>query len=197
MPAKGTSLLIAGAGAIFLWSGLTGKQWSGVLRNVISGQDPKKAQTTQRISALNVQIADTSGGSGGVSGGAVTTALPSSPGSVAAYKSFAMTLMLSHGWGLGQQWTDFQWIVDHESGWNNQATNSSSGAYGIGQALGHGTANTRGTRSNMYGNYGTSDAICRAANSGNGFAQLIWMCNYIAQVYGNPSNTRARYNQGY
>lgn len=182
---------------MFLWSGLTGKQWSGVLRNVISGKNPRTAPTTTGIQPLNVQIADTGSGGGGNSGGTVTTGIPNTPGSGTAYKTFAMSLMLAHGWGLGQQWTDFQWVVDHESGWNNMATNSSSGAFGIAQALGHGTANTRGSVTNEYGNFGTSDATCRAANSGNGFAQLIWMCNYIASRYGNPSNTRAQYNQGY
>jgi hypothetical protein len=193
MPAKGTYLAIAGVGAIFLWSGIKGKTWSGVLRNVITGKDPKQAQTTAEIQALNVQDV----GGGGASGPAVSTALPGGTGSTTAYKAFAMTLMAGHGWGLGQQWTDFQWVVDHESGWNNTATNPSSGAYGIAQALGHGTASTRGSVTNQYGNFGTSDAICRAANSGNGFAQLIWMCNYIAIRYGTPSHVRAVYNQGY
>jgi len=194
VPAKGTYLAIAGIGGILLWSGLKGKSWSSVLRQVISGKDPLSAKTTARIQPLNVQDVGSSSGTGSA---AVDTALPSGSGNTAAYKAFAMTLMAAHGWGLGQQWTDFQWVIDHESGWNNLARNSSSGAFGIGQALGHGTSATKGTLANEYGNYGTSDATCRAANSGNGFAQLIWMCNYIAQVYGSPSNTRARYNQGY
>lgn len=114
------------------------------------------------------------------------------------YKAFAMALMLRHGWGLGQQWTDFQWIEMHEAGWNPYARNPSSGAFGIAQALGHGNANTAAPNGeNNYGNFGTSDAICRAANGGNGYAQLIWMMNYIQIVYGSPSNARARYNLGY
>jgi len=195
MPAKGTYFAVAGLGGIFLWSGLTGKSWSDVFRRVISGKNPREAAGTQTIQALNVSLPEGTGSGSG--GGAVNTAVPGTSGSTAAYKSFAMSLMLAHGWGLGQQWTDFQWVEDHEAGWNNLARNSSSGAFGIAQALGHGTANTRGTLANEYGNYGTPDATCRAANSGNGFAQLIWMCNYIRQVYGSPSNTRARYNQGY
>lgn len=196
MPAKGTYLLVAGAGAIFLWSGLKGKSVTGVLRNVVSGQDPAKAQTSSKIQQLNVQ--DTSSSDGSSGGTAVTTALPNVPGKTAAYKAFAITLMLAHGWGLGQQWTDFQWVVEHESNWIPTNTNPSSGAFGIAQALGHGTANTRAASGeNNYGNYGTSDVTCKLANGGNGFAQLIWMCNYIAEVYGSPTNTRARYNQGY
>jgi fibronectin type III domain protein len=130
----------------------------------------------------------------------VANRVPSGTGGIAGvgYRAFARALMLRHGWGLGQQWTDFQWIVMAESGWNSLATNPQSGAFGIAQALGHGTANTRAADGeNNYGNFSTSDAICRAANSGNGFAQLVWMCNYIATVYGSPSGARARYNLGY
>lgn len=38
MPLKAGYLLAAGGGAILLYSGLRGKSWSGVLRNVISGK---------------------------------------------------------------------------------------------------------------------------------------------------------------
>jgi Fibronectin type III domain len=126
--------------------------------------------------------------------------VPSGTGGItgAGYRAFARVLMLRHGWGLGQQWTDFQWIEMSEAGWNPRATNPSSGAFGIAQALGHGTANTAAADGeNNYGNFSTSDALCRAANGGNGFAQLVWMCNYIGIVYGSPSNARARYNEGY
>ncbi|MBY8884063.1 lytic transglycosylase domain-containing protein [Streptomyces sp. PTM05] len=37
--------------------------------------------------------------------------------------------------GNEQQYECFSWIVTHESGWNYQATNASSGAYGLVQAL--------------------------------------------------------------
>lgn len=52
MPVKGTYLAIAGIGGVFLWSGLKGKSWSSVLRNVISGQNPASATTTQGITQL-------------------------------------------------------------------------------------------------------------------------------------------------
>jgi hypothetical protein len=130
----------------------------------------------------------------------VANRVPAGTGGIAGigYRAFARVLMLRHGWGLGQQWTDFQWIENAEAGWNPRATNPSSGAFGIAQALGHGTANTAAADGeNNYGNFSCSDALCRAANSGNGFAQLVWMCNYIMIVYGSPSNARARYNLGY
>jgi hypothetical protein len=195
VPAKGTYLAIAGFGGIFVWSAIKGKSWSSVFRDLISGKNPVNAVTTQAITPLPVMPGT---GAGGGTSSAVGTAVPSGSGSTAAFKAFAMTLMVKHGWGLGQQWTDFQWVVMHESGWNRNAKNPSSGAYGIAQALGHGTSATRAANGeNNYGNFGTSDAVCRSANGGNGFSQLIWMCNYIGIVYGSPSNTRARYNQGY
>lgn len=49
MPAKGAYLLIAGGGAILLWSGVRGKSWSTVLRDVVSGQNPTKAPNTNPI----------------------------------------------------------------------------------------------------------------------------------------------------
>src|SRR5215470_1497074 len=191
MPAKGMYFALAGGGMIVLWAGLKGKSPASVLRSVIAGKPPGQAQTTALITPLDVSDGSAGGGS------TASATIPAIPGNVAAYKAFAMTLMVKHGWGLGQQWTDFQWVVEHESNWDNHATNSSSGAYGIAQALGHGNANTRAANGeNNYGDFGTSDATCKAANGGNGFAQLVWMTNYIAQVYGSPSNTRARYNQG-
>lgn len=110
------------------------------------------------------------------------------------YKAFAMALMLRHGWGLGQQWTDFQDIEMHEAGWNPYARNPVTGAFGIAQALGHGNANTAAASGeNNYGGFNTSDAICRAANGGNGYAQLIWMMNYIQIVYGSPARAWGQY----
>lgn len=128
----------------------------------------------------------------GVTPNSGRAAIPSVSG--LTYRVFARLLMLRHGWGLGQQWTDFQLLEDHEAGWNPWARNPASGAFGIAQALGHGTANTAAASGeNNYGGFGTSDTVCRAANSGNGYAQLIWMMNYIAIVYGSPAAAWAQY----
>jgi Transglycosylase SLT domain len=200
MPVKGGYLFIAGTGAVLLWSGLKGKSWSAVIRDLISGNPPSSSTASNLIGGP--VSADTAAGVNLQDGGGSVT-LPGGPAkagdvsaaAIASYKAFAAALVIKHGWP--GQMGDLTWIVEHESNWNPNATNSSSGAYGIAQALGHGTANTRGTKSNMYGNYGTSDAICKSANSGNGYSQLIWMCNYLKAAYGSPSVARARYNQGY
>jgi peptidoglycan DL-endopeptidase CwlO len=49
MPAKGGYLLVAGGGAILLWSGLRGKSWSVVIRDLVSGQNPDKAPAANPI----------------------------------------------------------------------------------------------------------------------------------------------------
>jgi len=181
MPVKGTYLAIAGGGIILLWSGLAGKSWSTVLRNVIAGKDPKSASNVygiQGTSAISTSI---------LSGEVSTRNLPKG-GNSAANRAAAEIIAARYGW-TGADWKalDYGWGT-LESGFNSLATNPSSGAFGIAQALGHGTASTRGSITNEYGNYGTSDAICRAANSGNGPAQIVWGCNYIKQTYGRPSN---------
>lgn len=49
MPVKGTYLAIAGGGAVLLWSGVRGKQWSSVLRNIIGGKNPATTASTLAI----------------------------------------------------------------------------------------------------------------------------------------------------
>jgi hypothetical protein len=179
MPVKGSYLAIAGAGGLLLWSGLKGKQWSDVLRQLIAGKKPGAATTAYTISGTNPTIAAFGYGAGGSTTGALTAP------EAGTYKAFALVLLAKYGWG--NQFAAFNNIVMAESSWNPRIANPGSGAFGIAQALGHGTSSTRGTLTNMYGNYGTSDATCRAANSGNGYAQLIWMMSYIKEAYGSPN----------
>lgn len=69
MPVKGTYLAIAGAGGLLLWSGLKGKQWSAVLRQLIAGKQPGAATTAYTISGTNPSAF----GYGGMAGGTVGT----------------------------------------------------------------------------------------------------------------------------
>lgn len=98
-----------------------------------------------------------------------------------------------YGWGKGSNWNSLLQIIAHESGGNPNATNSSSGAYGIAQALGHGGSNTAGCGRNEYGGYGLSPEQAKQANCGNAWYQLIWMMNYIKQAYGSPDKAWAQY----
>ena len=73
-------------------------------------------------------------------------------------------------WG-DAYWPYFEDIVRRESGWNIHATNPSSGAYGIPQAL-----------------PGDKMASAGADWRTNGYTQLRWMVGYLASRWGNPLN---------
>lgn len=99
-------------------------------------------------------------------------------------QTYARNLLSKYGWS--GQWDSFNNIVNAESGWNPLVANRTSGAYGIAQALGHGDNASQGTYANEYGGYGLTDAQAKAANSGNGYYQVLWMMNYIQSRYGSP-----------
>jgi hypothetical protein len=168
MPVKGSYLLVAGGGAIVLWSGIRGHKWSSVLRDVISG---KKLPTTTEMAIQSSQAAFT--GSGATATGAVSsTALG---GSVAKNKAIGAVLATAYGWGPGTtNWQSLVALWTRESGWNNHAKNPASGAYGIPQAL---PANKMG-------------ALANPPTSSAG-AQITWGLKYIKQTYGNPNNAEA------
>ena len=91
-------------------------------------------------------------------------------GSVGQYQSYAAERCSSYGWSQ----TDFDCLVrlwNKESGWNPNAYNSYSGAYGIPQALPGSKMASAG--SDYRTNYKT---------------QINWGLNYIRSRYGNPQN---------
>ena len=171
---------MTGLGALLLYSGLKGKKFSDALRSVLAGSSPSTATQANPISSqpgVNPNIDP--------SVVAQIQGNPPNAAKIASYKAYAVSLLPAYGWPT--QFGALNNIVIAESGWNDHAFNP-SGAFGIAQALGHGTANTRAsTGMNAYGNYGTPDWICKRANSGNGYAQLVWMLNYIKQAYGSPN----------
>lgn len=68
---------------------------------------------------------------------------------------------------------DLNWIINHESGWRVNATNPSSGAYGLGQAL-------PGNKMASAGKDWKTNAI----------TQLKWVKSYIKGRYGNAANAK-------
>ncbi len=76
-------------------------------------------------------------------------------------------------WG-DSQWPPFADVVARESGWQVNATNPSSGAYGIPQALPAGKMASAG-----------------ADWATNGYTQLRWMVAYIASRWGTPAGADA------
>jgi hypothetical protein len=139
-----------------------------------------------------VGVTDASSGSTGATAGetASTGAVAAVGGTVSgvsqkANQAAAVLLAAAYGW-TGGQWTALNNVEMAEAGWNNLAENPSSGAFGIAQALGHGTSGTAGKYGNQYGGYGLTTAQAQAANNGSAGPQIQWMLAYIKATYGDP-----------
>lgn len=161
MPVKAGYLIAASGGAILLWSGVKGKKWSTVLRDVISGK-PIGTATDNPITGTA-----SSSAAGGFGGGTIPAG-----GAVSTGKNVALGKTLAAGFGwVGVQFDALNHLWTGESGWNNRAQNASSGAYGIPQAL-------PGSKMGALANPPISSAT----------AQILWGLRYIRQRYGNPVN---------
>lgn len=171
MPLKGGYLALAGGGALLLWSGLKGKSVSSALRDVLSGKNPSKAQSANPITS-NLALEQA-----GLGPGAPPLSAPSSA-TAAKNQAIGKILAAGYGWYPGPQWNALVALWNRESGWDNTVENGGSGAFGIAQALGHGTATSAGTYGNEYPS--------RAANDGSAAAQISWGLAYIKQTYGTP-----------
>ena len=78
-----------------------------------------------------------------------------------------------YGW-TGNEWQAVAWLFNKESGWRWDASNRSSGAYGIPQAL-----------------PGSKMATSGADWHDNAATQINWGLNYIKNRYGTPSKAKA------
>lgn len=177
MAGKGAAYASVGVGGLLLWSAIMNKGVFATLQDVVSGKAPTPGPTQSFSNTLPTSTTTTS----------VDTSTSTDQGSVTASGSlqgYAKSLLALHGWS--GQWKSFNAVELQEAGWNPRAKNSSSGALGLAQALGHGNANTAGSLGNEYGGNGLSDADAKKANSGDGYTQLVWMVNYIAARYGSP-----------
>lgn len=66
-------------------------------------------------------------------------------------------------------WNDFDWIIFRESGWNHKATNPTSGAFGICQAL---------PKSKL------------GVDAESWSVQINWCINYIKNRYGSVAEAK-------
>lgn len=198
MAISGVGVAYATAGGILLWSGLKGQKVSDLVQSITKGN--LNAPVTESLTGQGIQLT----GSFGSSSASATTAAANTsadtaatgvgatgpaPGADTSIQNYntARLIASTYGWGTGQEWASLTHVINAESGGNPTARNA-SGAYGIAQALGHGTANTAGSSGiNEYGNYGVPDSTSRAANSGNASAQLVWMMAYIKSRWGDPN----------
>lgn len=96
---------------------------------------------------------------------ALRAAPPVAPGS---NRAIGQQMAAERGW-VGQQWVCLEALWTKESGWNHLASNGSSGAYGIPQAL-----------------PGTKMATAGADWRTNPATQIRWGLGYISGRYGTP-----------
>jgi hypothetical protein len=173
----GVALGTAAAGALLVYAGITGKSVPHALQAIISGKNPAAVKASYQITGTAA-----AGGAGSSPGGSAAPGDTGAHGASAAQNQALARLLVSGShpsWAAGQQWADWVSLWNQESGWNNLALNSSSGAFGIAQALGHGLAGTAGKYGNQYPS--------KAANDGQALAQEQWGIEYIARSYGSPS----------
>ncbi|WP_406435467.1 transglycosylase SLT domain-containing protein [Streptomyces sp. NBC_00631] len=114
---------------------------------------PKKALTTAAVAAA--------------AAGMALTAAPAqaAPASASSAQAIAHKMIPD-----AAQFNAFSKIVEHESGWNPSATNSSSGAYGLVQALPGSKMSSAGS------DWKTNPAT-----------QIKWGLDYMNSRYGSPT----------
>lgn len=129
------------------------------------------ARASQQRQATAQSVAQTrpTSSSGSSSGGTSTHTSSSGGLSPAAAQAVGMSLAAARGWS-GSEWSALLKLWNRESGWRWNATNSSSGAYGIPQAL-----------------PGSKMASVGSDWQSNAATQISWGLSYIAGRYGTPS----------
>lgn len=168
MPLQGVSGMAVAAtagGAMLIWSGVKGANFSKTFQSLIAGKQPAGQDPAQAITASF----DSTGGSSGS-----TSAAPASGGS---NKAVLQQVAASFGW-TGAEWTALDYVEMREAGYSLTAKNSSSGAYGMAQFI---------NGPSEYAQYG--------GDSSTAFGQSVGMCNYIKQRYGKPSVAAAHERQ--
>ncbi|MBB3328531.1 aggregation-promoting factor C-terminal-like domain-containing protein [Microlunatus antarcticus] len=85
--------------------------------------------------------------------------------------------ILDNKFGYGSdQFSCFDWIIKHESGWNVHAENASSGAYGLPQSL-----------------PGSKMASVASDWRDNPATQIIWGAQYMKSRYGSPCGAKSHW----
>lgn len=187
-------LSLMGAGVYLLWFGVsywedTKTIWpSDPIKAVLQGKGlPARAADVSASGLLSASESTASQASS--NSGSGSAAVPD--GATGSPQTLAHGLLSKFSWDASQ-FLPLVSLWNKESGWNPKARNSTSGAFGIAQALGHGVpggAASDGT--NEYGGFGLSVAQAKAANGGNAYWQIMWGLHYIASVYGSPSKAWA------
>jgi hypothetical protein len=200
-------LLLVGFGgylmwfAIHYWRGTGAAVWpSYPVKSVLQGKglppNTPAPPASQQVAAYEQGIGQEAKQGGQPPG-------PGGPPPTGSAQHMAKLLLPRYGWAPTEL-APLILLWNRESGWRACAYNV-SGAYGVAQALGHGSgACAVGPRCDgasspglncAYGGYGQSAADSRAANAGNILKQIEWGLNYIKSTYGTPSSAWAHEQQ--
>jgi hypothetical protein len=163
MAVNGPALAALGTGVVLVWSAVENQSILTTIQDVVSGKKPKPGPMSDNTPAASSS-----------SGGATSSDAPAAPANVSGNVALGKLMAAAYGWGTGSNWNSLYALWERESGWSNTAENSSSGAYGIAQALGHGPTN-------QYPAGAANPPTSSAA------AQIKWGLGYIKDTYGNPN----------
>jgi resuscitation-promoting factor RpfB len=153
----GKALAAVAAGGVFVWAGIRGFSIPQAVQNIVTGKTPGAGQTEATLTA-----AASSAPAGGAPSGSIA------PGAASA-QAWAKAHLADYGWGP-DQFAPLLSLWNQESGWRWNATNPTSGAYGIPQSL---------------------PASKMAADGSdwktNPVTQMRWGLGYIKGTYGSPA----------
>jgi hypothetical protein len=139
----------AGSHLVKFFGGLAGKAWAGITK------------IPSFLGKLGSEL-----GGGFIPGGPGSSV----PANVIAEHAYAASLFPSLGWSVAGQLDSLISLWNEESGWNPQALNASSGAFGIPQALPASKMSSAGA------DWQTNPAT-----------QIRWGLGYIKDRYGSPA----------
>lgn len=146
---------------LLLYSAVSGKGILGTLRNVIQGKKPAGIAPV------------TDPGTGAVSGAITQPVVPQAPVSVSGNVALGRLLATPYGWSVSPEWDALYNLWERESGWDNTADNTSSGAYGIPQSL-------------PYTKMPKAAWPESAGGNSSAASQIQWGLSYIKGTYGTP-----------
>jgi hypothetical protein len=154
--------VLSGAGQDFMGSAMTRAAQAmetQAAQSMIADMQAKVAAVVAAAAAVAARAAAAVGGSAG------------------AVQALARSMAAARGW-TGALWNDLNAVEMAEAGWNLNAVNPSSGAYGIAQFI---------NGPSEYAQYG--------GNSTTAAGQVTGFLNYIAQRYGTPAAAWAHEQQ--
>jgi hypothetical protein len=164
MAVNGVALGAGAIGAVLLYSALYDKSVLSSIKSVIAGKSPAAATSEAPQATGGLQAS--------VEGSIVA---PEAPADTTGNVALGKLLAAPFGWSTGSNWNSLYALWNKESGWNNLADNSSSGAYGIAQAL----------PPTKYPYAG------QQAGGSSAKVQILWGLAYVLERYGDPNNAWA------